>query len=128
MSTLKPLTPSELEEWLNGAFHGPPADARSFCERTMSPNYLRLQAGGGHTDFEQAVEKVTLFRTICRKWVAPVDFLVQEGYKIAAKFTCEMLMGDGPEAKMELMLMAERDEQGRFEKVWELTMPVVKDE
>ncbi|KZP12230.1 hypothetical protein FIBSPDRAFT_870408 [Athelia psychrophila] len=128
MSTLKPLTPSEFETWLNGAFIGPPADARAFCERTMSPNYLRLQAGGGRTDFEKAVEKVTLFRTICTKWVAPVDFLVQEGNKIAARLTCAMVLGDAPEAKMELMFMAERDEQGRFERVWELSMTVVKDE
>ena len=93
----------------------------------MSPNYLRLQAGGGRTDFETAVAKVANFRTIFRKWVAPVEFLVQEGSKIAVRLNCEMIMGDEPEAKMELMFMAERDEQGRFEKVWELAMPIAKE-
>jgi hypothetical protein len=70
------MTPEEFEEWLSGAFIGDPDQARAYCERTMSPNYLRLHAGGGRTDFEKAVEKVTNFRRICRKWVAPVDFLV----------------------------------------------------
>ncbi|KAH6957675.1 hypothetical protein BKA56DRAFT_599961 [Ilyonectria sp. MPI-CAGE-AT-0026] len=119
-------TPEEFEEWLNGAFIGDPSEARAFCERTMSPNYLRLQAGGGRTDFEGAVQKVTNFRTICRKWVAPVDFLVQEGNKIAVRLTCELIIGDGPEQKMELMFMAEKDEQGRFETVWELSSPIAE--
>ncbi|KPM37975.1 hypothetical protein AK830_g8606 [Neonectria ditissima] len=125
MSSSK-ITPQEFEEWLNGAFIGDPSEARAFCERTMSPNYLRFQAGGGRTDFEAAVQKVTNFRTICRKWVAPVDFLVQDGNKIAVRLTCVLIIGDGPEQKMELMFMAERDEQGRFENVWELSSPIAE--
>lgn len=126
MSTLPKLTPKEFEEWLNGVFRGDPDEARAFCQRTMSPNYLRFSAGGDRTDFERAVEKVTNFRTICRKWVAPVEFLVQEGNKIAVRLSCEMALGDGPEMKMELMFMAERDEQGRFLNVWELSSPIAE--
>jgi hypothetical protein len=90
----------------------------------MSPNYLRFSAGGGRTDFERAVEKVTLFRTICRKWEAPVNFIVQEGNKIAVRCTVSMIIGDSPEQNMELMFMAERDNEGRFENVWELSKPI----
>lgn len=118
---IKKLTPKEFEEWLDSIFKGDPAESRAFCERTMNPNYLRFQAGGGRTDFETAVEKVTHFRTICKKWVAPVIFLVQEENKIAAQLKVEMIMGDGPEKKMELMFMGTRDDQGRFENVWELS-------
>lgn len=121
---LSPITAQEFEEWLNGAFIGDPNEARAFCERTMSPNYLRLSAGGGRTDFEKAVEKVTLFRTISRKWVAPVNFIVQEGNKIAVRLTVNMIIGDAPEQNMELMFMAERDAEGRFETVWELSQPI----
>lgn len=120
------MTEKEFEEWMNGAFHGDPKEARAFCERTMSPNLVRLFAGGGQTDFEEAVKKVANFRTITRKWVAPVQFLVQEGNKISARLTCEMIIGDAPEAKMELMFMAERIEQGRFERIWELSLPVAE--
>jgi hypothetical protein len=38
-----------------------------------------------------------------------------------------MAIGDQPEIKMELMFMAERDDQGRFETVWELSSPVAED-
>ncbi|CAG9952880.1 unnamed protein product [Clonostachys rosea f. rosea IK726] len=120
------ITAREFEEWLNGAFIGDPKDAREYCTRTMSPNYLRFSAGGGRTDFERAVEKVTLFRTICRKWEAPVKFIVQEGNKIAVRCTVSMIIGDSPEQNMELMFKAERDDEGRFENVWELSKPIDK--
>lgn len=126
MATQK-LTPKEFEEWLDGAFKGDPAEARAFCERTMSPNYLRFQAGGGRTDFEVAVEKVKMFRTICNKWVASVTFLVQEDNKIAAQLNVEMQIGDGPEKKMELMFMGTRDDQGRFENAWELSSDLAEE-
>lgn len=121
------LTPEAFEAWLNDAFIGDPSEARAYCEATMSPNYHRLQAHGGVTNFEQAVEKVTFFRTHCKKWVAPVEMLVQEGKKVAVRLTCNLQIGDTEEKRMELMFMAERDEEGRFEKVWELVMPVEGD-
>ena len=127
MAGTQKLTPKDVEEFLNGACQGDPADAQAFCERMMSPNYLRFSAGGDRTDFKRAVEKVTLFRTICRKWVAPVVFLVQDGNKVAARLIVEMAMGDEPEKKLKLMLMAEMDDQGRFENVWELSSPFVEE-
>jgi hypothetical protein len=119
--TLQKLTPNEVEEWFDGAFKGDPEDARAWCERTMSPNYLRFAAGRDRTDFERAVEKVKLFRTICKKWVAPVTFLVQEENRISGQMKVEMQIGEGPEKKMELMFMATRDAQGRFENMFELS-------
>ncbi|KFX89353.1 hypothetical protein O988_08659 [Pseudogymnoascus sp. VKM F-3808] len=121
------LTPKEFEEWLDGAFKGDPAEARAFCERTMSPSYLRFQAGGGRTDFEVAVEKVKTFRTICKKWEAEVTFLVQEENKIAAQLRVEMQIGEGEVKRMELMFMGTRDEEGRFENAWELSADLVED-
>jgi hypothetical protein len=59
--------------------------------------------------------------------VAPVVFLVQDGNKVAARLIVEMAMGDEPEKKLELMLMAEMDDQGRFENVWELSSPFVEE-
>ncbi|KAL2060230.1 hypothetical protein VTL71DRAFT_9625 [Oculimacula yallundae] len=120
----RPLTPEAFSSWLDGAFIGPPSSARAYCEATMSPNYLRLQAQGGATNFEQAVEKVTFFRTHCKKWVGKVDMLVQEGNKVAVRLTCTLHIGEDEEKVMELMFMAERDGEGRFEKVWELVMPI----
>jgi hypothetical protein len=35
-----------------------------------------------------------------------------------------MIIGDSPEQNMELMFMAERDNEGRFENVWELSKPI----
>ncbi|KAG4439616.1 hypothetical protein IFR05_004911 [Cadophora sp. M221] len=118
------LTPQSFEAWLNGAFIGDPSEARAYCEATMSPKYHRLQAQGGVTNFEQAVEKVAFFRANCNKWVAPVEMLVQEGRTVAVRLTCDLQIGDAEEQRIELMFMAERDEEGRFEKVWELVLPV----
>lgn len=118
------ITPEQFKEWLDGAFIGDPAAAREYCERTMSPNYLRFHAGGGRTDFEKAVEKVTLFRTICRKWEVKVNFFVQQENRIAVRCTINMAIGDGEEQEMELMFMADRDAQGRYENVWELSKPI----
>jgi hypothetical protein len=120
-------TAQEVQDWLEGAFHGDPAEARAHCEKTMSPNYLRFQAGGGRTDFEKAVEKITLFRTITKKWSSPVTFLVQEENTIAVQFKVDMDIGDGGEKQMELMLMATIDDLGRFENVWELTSEIKED-
>ncbi|OAA73030.1 hypothetical protein LEL_08814 [Akanthomyces lecanii RCEF 1005] len=118
------ITSEEFKQWLDGAFLGDPEDSRAYCEQTMSPNYLRFSAGGGRTDFEAAVAKVTLFRTICRKWALNVNFLVQEGNKIAVRCTVSMIMGEGEEQNMELMFMAERDADGRYENVWELSKAI----
>lgn len=49
---------------------------------------------------------------------------MQDGKKVAVRLTCELQIGDEEERRMELMFMAVRDEEGRFEKVWELVMPV----
>ncbi|CRG87117.1 hypothetical protein PISL3812_04132 [Talaromyces islandicus] len=119
MPAIKKLSAAEFKEWLDGAFTGDPAAARTWCERTLSPNYLRLQAGGEQTDFERAVEKVTLFRTVCNRWATSVKFYVQEGNRVAARVICEVLVGDGPQRKIELMFMGELDDKGRFEYVWE---------
>ncbi|KAH7400104.1 hypothetical protein BKA64DRAFT_642258 [Cadophora sp. MPI-SDFR-AT-0126] len=124
MSTLpKTFTPQSFEEWLNGVFIGSPSEARAYCKATMSPNYLRLQAGGDSANFEQSVEKVTFLRANCKKWVAPVQMLIQEGRNVAVRMIVNWQVGDGEEEKAELMFMGERDEEGRFEKVWELVMP-----
>lgn len=122
--SLPPITAEQFKQWLDGAFIGDPKEARAYCEQTMSPNYLRFSAGGGRTDFERAVEKVTLFRTICRKWVLNVNFLVQQGNKIAVRCTVSMAIGDGDEQEMELMFMAERDADGKYENVWELSKEI----
>ncbi|KAM3470295.1 hypothetical protein MY8738_009805 [Beauveria namnaoensis] len=118
------ITAKEFEEWFDGTIRGDPATSREYCQRNLSPDYVRLHAGGGRTDFEQAVEKVAHFRTICRKWEGKVNFLVQQGNKIAVRYTVNVIFGDNPEQHMELMFMAERDTQGRFQKVWELTEPI----
>lgn len=118
---LPEITAEQFKQWLDGAFIGDPNEARAYCEQTMSPNYLRLSAGGGRTDFEKAVEKVTLFRKICRKWELNVHLLVQQGNTIAVRCTVQMIIGDGEEQNMELMFMAERDAEGRYENVWELS-------
>lgn len=117
-------TAEEFKQWLDGAFIGDPKEARAYCEQTMSPNYLRFSAGGGRTDFEKAVEKVTMFRTICRKWELKVHFVVQQGNRIATRCTVNMIIGDGKEQNMELMFMAERDADGKYENVWELSKEI----
>ena len=128
MSTLpQTFTPQSFELWLSGVFIGSPSEARAFCETTLSPNYLRSQAGGDSTNFEQTVEKVTFFRANCKKWVATVQMLVQEGKNVAVRMIVNWQVGDGKEEKVELMFMGERDEKGRFEKVWELVMPFQED-
>lgn len=124
MADIKKISPKEFEEWLDGAMIGDPKEARAYCERTMSPNYMRFQAGGGRTDFEKAVEKVTFFRGACTKWVGAVELLVQDGRQIAVRLSCEIAIGPETPKKVELMFMAIMDEQGRFEKVWELSMPM----
>ena len=70
-----------LMDFLNGSFVGDPADARAFCERTITPNFIRLQAGGDKTDFERAVEKVAFFRANA-KWDLALKFFTQDGNKI----------------------------------------------
>jgi hypothetical protein len=128
MPAVKKLSAAEFKEWLDGAFIGDPAASRTWCEQTMSPNYFRLQAGGDPTDFERAVEKVTLFRTVCKKWETVVKFYVQEENRIAARVLCDMLVGDGLPKKMELMFMGELDDKGRFEYVWEQSSDYAKTE
>lgn len=109
----------QLMALINGSIIGDPAEARSFCERMMNPNFLRLKAGGDRTDFERTVENVTFLRTNCKKWDASLKFFAQEGNKISARIVCDMAIGDDPVKTSELMLMAELDDQGRLEKAWE---------
>lgn len=119
MPAVKKLSAAEFKEWFDGAFTGDPAAARFWCEQTLSPNYLRFQPGSDQTNFERAVEKVTLFRTVCKKWATAVKFYVQDENRIAARIICEVLVGDGSPRMMELMFMGELDDKGRFEYVWE---------
>lgn len=121
MPTSKKISAQEYKQWLDAAFIGSPADARSHCEQTISPNYLRFQAGGDRTDFERAVEKVAFFRANSRKWESKVHFFSQDENKIAARLICNIAVGDQPEKCIELMFMADLDDKGRYESVWEQT-------
>jgi hypothetical protein len=112
-------TAEDLKAFLDGSFIGDPAEARSFCEQHMNPNLVRFAAGGDRTDFERAVEKVGFFRANCKRWDIEVKFFAQDGNKIAARLICYIAVGEDPEKKMELMLMAELDEAGRFTNLWE---------
>ncbi|KAJ5159670.1 uncharacterized protein N7482_006674 [Penicillium canariense] len=119
MSTSKKISPEEFKKFLDNVFVGNPDDARSFCESTISPSYLRFMAGGDKTDFQRAVEKVAYFREKCHTWKSSIVFFAQENNKIAARLLCDLGIGDEPAKKMELMFMAELDEQGLYESVWE---------
>ncbi|KAM3548001.1 hypothetical protein ARSEF4850_009672 [Beauveria asiatica] len=59
-------------------------------------------------------------REFCERNLSP-DY---QGNKIAIRYTVNLIFGDTPEQHMELMFMAERDAEGRFQKVWELTEPI----
>lgn len=107
-----------FKAWLDAAFHGPPEDARAHCQRTMKPDYQRWSAGADFTDFERAVEKVALFRSICRVWRTQIRFYMEDGPRVAARLLVDVDVGQG-ESRMELMFMGEKDDQGRFWKVWE---------
>jgi hypothetical protein len=108
-----------LVDFLYGSFNGDPAEARAFCERVLSPNFIRFYAGGDKTDFERAVEKVTYFRANADLTLS-LKFFVQDGNKVSGRLIGDTRIGDEPTKTMELMLMAELDDQGRFLKVWEL--------
>jgi hypothetical protein len=62
--------------------------------------------------------KSPLFEQVV-KWNVSVKFFVQEGNRISARLVGDLAVGDDPVKTMELMIMAELDEQGRFLKVWE---------
>ena len=127
MSSLpEPVTAEEIEEWLTGSMKGKPEEAHSFCERYLSPKFFRQMAHGDDTDFESAVEKVARFRSTCEKWESPVRMVVQQGNQIAARLDVKMKMQDQSLFEGELMFMGTRDEQGRYEKLWELTTPLAK--
>lgn len=76
-------------------------------------------AGGDETNFEGAVGKVAFFRANCHTWTSSVEFFAQDGNKIAARVVCDLGMGDELAKKMEMMFMAEVDEEGKYEAVWE---------
>lgn len=118
------ITEKDFEEWLHGAFIGDPEQAREFCQRTMSPNYLRFSAGGGRTDFEGAVAKVARFRSLDMKVLVKVEFLVQEENNLAVRCAITMTTGQEPEKQMELMFMADRDDEGRYQNVRELAQDI----
>ncbi|KAJ5677895.1 uncharacterized protein N7477_003528 [Penicillium maclennaniae] len=107
-----------LLDFLNGTFVGDPADARAFCERTISPNFIRLQAGDDKTDFERAVAKIAYFRANAT-WDPSLKFFTQDGNKISGRVVFVLKVGDEPAKKLELMIMAELNEQGLYERVWE---------
>ncbi|KAJ5140112.1 hypothetical protein N7448_003520 [Penicillium atrosanguineum] len=113
-----PPSSNVLMDFLNGSFNGDPADARAFCERTMTPNFVRLQAGGDRTDFERSVEKIAHFRAN-GKWDPSMKFFAQDGNKVSARVVGDVQIGDEPAKKLELMIMAEMNEQGLFERIWE---------
>ncbi|CRL17707.1 unnamed protein product [Penicillium camemberti] len=119
MSSTKKYTAQDLKAFLDGTFTGDPTEARSFCEQHMNPKLVRVAAGGDRTDFERGVEKVGFFRANCKRWDAEVKFFAQDGNKIAARLIVYIAVGEDPEKHMELMFMAELDEEGRFLNLWE---------
>ncbi|KAI9048337.1 hypothetical protein LZ554_008129 [Drepanopeziza brunnea f. sp. 'monogermtubi'] len=122
MATIpKVLTADSLKTWLQGIFIGDPSidAARAYCEASLSKNYLRLQTGAPDTNFEQAVEKTAMFRSLVTKWEAEVELFIQDGNRLAVRMIVDWVLGDALEQRVELMLMAERDAEGRFEKLWE---------
>ncbi|KAJ5900745.1 uncharacterized protein N7473_004815 [Penicillium subrubescens] len=117
------ITPEDFKSFIDQIFTGDPAEARSFAESSISPNYIRFMAGGDETNFEGAVGKVAFFRANCHTWTSSLEFFAQDGNKIAARLVCSLGMGDELAKKMEMMLMAEVDEEGKYEAVWEQISP-----
>ncbi|GLA03124.1 hypothetical protein AnigIFM60653_002721 [Aspergillus niger] len=105
------MTPEQFQSTWDKVFIGNPNEARSFCEEVFNPNYVRLEAGRDRTDFERAVEKVTLFRQNCKKFNSSLPFFAQDNKKIAARVICDFKMGDEPEQKLEVMIMIELDDE-----------------
>ncbi|GLI74104.1 hypothetical protein PoHVEF18_002338 [Penicillium ochrochloron] len=119
------ITPEDFKSFIDQIFTGDSVDARSFAESSISPNYIRFMAGGDETNFEGAVGKVAFFRTNCHTWTSDLEFFAQDGNKIAARLICSLGMGDEPVKKMEMMFMAEVNEEGKYEAAWEQIAPWV---
>lgn len=123
MTGLPSLRPQDFKGFLDGFFTGDASEARAFCERTMSPNFIRFAAGADRTDFERGVEKIAFFRANASTWRSSIKFFSQDGNKIAARLIVELAIGDEPAKTLEMMFMAELDGQGRYEYVWEQVSP-----
>lgn len=117
------MAPEQFQSTWDKVFIGNPNEARSFCEEVLNPNYVRLEAGRDRTDFERAVEKVTLFRQNCKKFNSSLPFFAQDNKKIAARVICDFKMGDEPEQKLEVMIMIELDDEEKWVAAWEQFSP-----
>ena len=127
MSQLSPLTTAEIEDLFKALFLGPEDTLLPIVQKWFNPEYVQI-ADGQSSTFDEFVAHLKKLRSLVTKLSVKVLFLVQEGGKIADRHIVTLEKVDGSTAVLEVLLLGERDDAGKFLRVWETSRTVTGDD
>lgn len=127
MSQLQLLTASKIEDLFTSIFQGPEDTLLPTVEQWFNPEYVQVTDGVRST-FDEFVDHLKKLRSLVKTLSVKVMFLVQEDRKIADRHIVSIEKVDGSKAVLEVLLLGERDDHGRFVKVWETSRTLEGDE
>lgn len=118
MSQISPLTTSQIETLFTSIFQGPEETLLPTVEKWFNPGYVQVTDGHSST-FDEFVAHLKKLRGLVKTISVKVVFLVQEDFKVADRHIVTIEKVDGSKAALEVLLLGERDDHGRFVRVWE---------
>ncbi|KAJ9143423.1 hypothetical protein NKR23_g6504 [Pleurostoma richardsiae] len=118
MSQFSPLTTTEVEALFTAIFSGPDEALIPTVQKWFSPDYVQV-TDGHSSNIDEFVAHLNKLRSLVSKISVKVVFLVQEDRKVADRHIVTLEKVDGSTAVMEVLLLGERDETGKFLRVWE---------
>ncbi|KAI9739705.1 MAG: hypothetical protein M1834_006424 [Cirrosporium novae-zelandiae] len=127
MDLVKRFSIPEYQSLFETIFFGTSSESHTIIAQYFSPYYV--QTTDGHdSNFEEFVEHINKVRGIVRSGKITVNLLVQEENRIADRHTVEIEKVDGSKTKLEVLLLGERDENGKMLRVWETTKVITGDD
>ncbi|KAL6249337.1 hypothetical protein RBB50_003190 [Rhinocladiella similis] len=126
MASLPRFSVSSFKSLFLDAFTGSEAVFEATLSKYFSPDYIQVTDGHSSTygEFKEHMKKI---RSMTRSMDVDVKLLVQDENKIADRHVVKIEKTDGSRVELDVLLIGERDDQGRMLRVWETTRQVAGD-
>ena len=120
------ITASDLESLFTSLFSGPADEVLPTIQQWFSASYVQVTDGHA-SNFDEFVAHINKLRSVVRKVSVEVLFLIQEENRVADRHIVKIEKLDGSEAIVEVLLLGERDTEGKFVNVWEASTTIAGD-
>lgn len=124
---MKHLSVEEVEDLFKNVFFSPEETFLPTIHKWFSPDFI--QVTDGHvSNFDEFIVHVRKLRSLLSSISIQVLYLCQEDNKMSDRHVVQLTKKDGTKAVLEVLMLTERDDQGRIRRMWETARTVEGEE